>query len=212
MNSMNLPLLTHRVPISKRIFDLVLTVPGTIVMLPVMGVVALLVRITLGKPVIFSQKRPGLDNRIFTLNKFRTMNDAKDDMGELLPDAQRLTGLGRFLRSASLDELPELFNVLKGEMSLVGPRPLLISYLERYSAEQMRRQTVLPGMSGWAQVNGRNAISWEDKFKLDVWYVDHWSLGLDIKILWMTIGKVLNREAISAPGEATMSEFLGEKK
>ena len=212
MNSMNLPLLTHRVPISKRIFDLVLTVPGTIVMLPVMGVVALLVRITLGKPVIFSQKRPGLDNRIFTLYKFRTMNDAKDDMGELLPDAQRLTGLGRFLRSASLDELPELFNVLKGEMSLVGPRPLLISYLERYSAEQMRRQTVLPGMSGWAQVNGRNAISWEDKFKLDVWYVDHWSLGLDIKILWMTIGKVLNREAISAPGEATMSEFLGEKK
>ena len=212
MNLMNSPLLTHRIPFAKRAFDLILAIPGTLVLLPVMGVVALLVRVRLGTPVIFSQQRPGLNNRIFTLYKFRTMNDARDESGSLLPDRERLTGLGRFLRSASLDELPELFNVLKGEMSLVGPRPLLVSYLERYSAEQMRRQTVLPGITGWAQVNGRNAISWEEKFKLDVWYVDHWSVWLDVRILWMTIDKVWRREAISAPGEATMSEFLGEKK
>jgi len=212
MNLMDFPLLKHHVPFVKRAFDLILTVPGTLLMLPVMAVVALLVRVKLGTPVIFSQKRPGLNNRIFTLYKFRTMNDSKDESGALLPDSERLTGLGRFLRSASLDELPELFNVLKGEMSLVGPRPLLVSYLERYSSEQMRRQTVLPGITGWAQVNGRNAISWEEKFKLDVWYVDHWSVGLDIKILWKTVDKVWRREAISAPGEATMSEFQGEKK
>lgn len=188
-----------------------LTVPGTLLLLPVMLVVAILVRIKLGRPVIFAQKRPGLNCRIFTLYKFRTMNDARDGQGNLLPDADRLTRLGRFLRSASLDELPELFNILAGQMSLVGPRPLLISYLERYSPEQQRRQNVLPGLTGWAQVNGRNAISWEEKFKLDVWYVDHWSLGLDLKILWMTLGKVFNREAISAPGQATMGEFLGSK-
>ena len=212
MNSMTLPPATYHVPFIKRLFDLALAVPGTLLALPVIGIVAILVRIKLGSPVLFSQKRPGLNKRIFTIYKFRTMNDARDEHGTLLPDAVRLTGLGRSLRSASLDELPELYNVLRGEMSLVGPRPLLISYLERYSAEQMRRQNVLPGITGWAQVNGRNAISWEEKFKLDVWYVDHWSLWLDIKILWMTIGKVWKREAISAPGQATMAEFLGEKK
>jgi lipopolysaccharide/colanic/teichoic acid biosynthesis glycosyltransferase len=139
------------------------------------------------------------------------MNDACDEQGNLLPDAQRLTKFGRFLRSASLDELPELFNVLAGQMSLVGPRPLLISYLKRYSPEQLRRQNVLPGLTGWAQVHGRNAISWEEKFKLDVWYVDHWSVWLDIRILFMTINKVFRREAISAPGQATVGEFLGSQ-
>ncbi|MEN6570545.1 MAG: sugar transferase [Anaerolineaceae bacterium] len=206
---MTQPAVQYRVPFSKRAFDLVLTVPGTLLLLPVMLIVAILVRIKLGSPVIFAQKRPGLNCRIFTLYKFRTMNDARDDQGKPLPDAERLTRLGRFLRSASLDELPELFNILAGQMSLVGPRPLLISYLDRYTPEQLRRQNVLPGLTGWAQVNGRNAISWEEKFKLDIWYVDHWSLALDFKILWMTFSKVFNREAISAPGQATVGEFLG---
>lgn len=209
MIPMTQPAVQYRVPFSKRAFDLVLTVPGTLLLLPVMLIVAILVRIKLGSPVIFAQKRPGLNCRIFTLYKFRTMNDARDDQGKPLPDAERLTRLGRFLRSASLDELPELFNILAGQMSLVGPRPLLISYLDRYTPEQLRRQNVLPGLTGWAQVNGRNAISWEEKFKLDVWYVDHWSLALDLKILWMTFSKVFNREAISAPGQATVGEFLG---
>jgi lipopolysaccharide/colanic/teichoic acid biosynthesis glycosyltransferase len=183
-----------------------------IVLSPVIGLTALAVWIGLGSPVIFGQRRPGYRGKIFTIYKFRTMNDLHDDNGKLLPDAERLTQLGRFLRSASLDELPELFNVLGGQMSLVGPRPLLISYLERYSEEQARRHNVLPGITGWAQVNGRNALSWEDKFKFDVWYVDHWTLGLDIKILFMTIGKVFRREAINAPGQATSAEFLGFKK
>ncbi|HBF40741.1 MAG TPA: sugar transferase [Anaerolineaceae bacterium] len=200
-----------RVPFSKRAFDLLLTIPGSVLLLPVMLAVALLVRLKLGSPVLFAQKRPGLNCRIFTLYKFRTMNDACDEQGNLLPDAQRLTKFGRFLRSASLDELPELFNVLAGQMSLVGPRPLLISYLKRYSPEQLRRQNVLPGLTGWAQVHGRNAISWEEKFKLDVWYVDHWSVWLDIRILFMTINKVFRREAISAPGQATVGEFLGSQ-
>jgi lipopolysaccharide/colanic/teichoic acid biosynthesis glycosyltransferase len=215
MNSMTEQAVSYRVPFFKRAFDLILTIPGTVLVLPVMLVVAILVRIQLGKPVLFAQKRPGLNSRIFTLYKFRTMNDARDGQGNLLPDAQRITRFGRFLRSASLDELPELFNVLAGQMSLVGPRPLLISYLKRYSPEQLRRQNVLPGMTGWAQVHGRNAISWEEKFNLDVWYVDHWSVWLDIRILFMTIDKVFRREAISAPGQATMGEFLGtpsEKK
>lgn len=198
-----------RTPVSKRIFDLVLTLPLTLLLLPVMLLVGLAVWITLGWPVVFSQKRPGLNEKIFTLSKFRTMNNAVDENGNLLPDAQRLTRLGRFLRSASLDELPELFNVLAGNMSLVGPRPLLVSYLDRYTPEQSRRHEVLPGITGWAQVNGRNAISWEEKFKLDVWYVDHWSIWLDIKILFMTLNKVFRREAISAPGEATAPEFMG---
>lgn len=209
MISMTQPATQYRIPLSKRVFDLILTVPGTLLLSPVMLIVAIMVRIKLGSPVIFTQKRPGLNCRIFTLYKFRTMNDARDANGDLLPDAERLTRLGRFLRSASLDELPELFNILAGQMSLVGPRPLLISYLDRYTPEQMCRQNVVPGLTGWAQVNGRNAISWDEKFKLDVWYVDHWSLALDLKILWMTFGKVFNREAISAPGQATMGEFLG---
>ena len=198
-------------PLSKRIFDLCLTVPALILLSPLIGLVALSVWIGQGRPVIFGQKRPGYHAKIFKIYKFRTMRDLRDADGKLLPDAQRLTALGKFLRSASLDELPELFNVLRGEMSLVGPRPLLISYLERYSPEQSRRHNVLPGITGWAQVNGRNAISWEQKFVLDVWYVDHWSLGLDFKILLMTINKVFRREAINAPGQATMPEFLGDK-
>jgi len=209
MNWMSISETRFRVPLIKRAFDLLVTLPLTLLLTPVMLIVALLVRIKLGKPVLFSQKRPGLNCRIFTLYKFRTMNDARDAEGKLLPDGERLTRFGRLLRSASLDELPELFNVLAGQMSLVGPRPLLVSYLDRYTPEQRRRQNVLPGITGWAQVNGRNAISWEEKFALDVWYVDHWSLWLDIRILFMTFGKVFNREAISAPGEATMPEFRG---
>ena len=206
---MNTTRIKRKYPVSKRIFDLVLTVPMILLLLPVLGIVYLAVWITLGRPVVFSQKRPGLNEKIFTLTKFRTMNNAADENGKLLPDAQRLTRLGKLLRSLSLDELPELFNVLVGNMSLVGPRPLLISYLDRYTPEQARRHEVLPGITGWAQVNGRNAISWEEKFELDVWYVDHWSFLLDIKILYMTIGKVFCREAISAPGEATAPVFMG---
>ena len=204
--------ITQKVPTSKRILDLCLTVPALVILAPVIGLVALAVWIGLGSPVIFGQKRPGYKARIFTIYKFRTMRDLRDANGKLLPDIERLTGLGRFLRSASLDELPELFNVLRGEMSLVGPRPLLVSYLDRYSAEQSRRHDVLPGITGWAQVNGRNALTWEEKFKLDVWYVDHWSFGLDLKILFRTIDKVFRREAINAPGQATSAEFLGTKK
>ena len=201
-----------QVPFSKRAFDLIVTIPALIILSPLMGVLALLVWTGLGSPVIFGQRRPGYQTRLFTIYKFRSMRDIRDENGKLLPDAQRMTNLGRSLRSTSLDELPELFNVLKGEMSLVGPRPLLIAYLERYSAEQNRRHDVLPGLTGWAQVNGRNALSWEEKFALDVWYVDHWSFCLDIKILLKTIGKVLKREAINAPGEATSAEFMGTKK
>ncbi|MHC1740328.1 MAG: sugar transferase [Anaerolineaceae bacterium] len=203
---------TKKLPMSKRILDLCLTIPALVILSPVIGIVAICVWIDLGAPVVFGQNRPGYKTKIFRIYKFRTMRDLRDGNGKLLPDAQRLTKVGKFLRSASLDELPELYNVLRGEMSLVGPRPLLISYLERYSQEQNRRHDVLPGLTGWAQVNGRNALSWEDKFSLDVWYVDHWSLGLDLKILFMTIGKVLRREAINAPGQATSAEFLGTKR
>jgi sugar transferase EpsL len=201
-----------KLPISKRIFDLCLTVPALIVLSPFIGLTALAVRIGLGKPVIFGQDRPGYKGRIFKLYKFRTMKDLRDANGKLLPDAQRMTRLGKFLRSTSLDEWPELVNVLRGEMSLVGPRPLLIAYLERYTPEQSRRHDVRPGITGWAQVNGRNVLSWEQKFTYDVWYVDHWTFWLDIKILFMTVGKVLKREAISAPGQATSAEFMGSKK
>jgi len=197
------------IPVTKRIFDLAITLPGLIIILPILGLLALLVRIYHGRPVIFSQERPGYQGRPFNFLKFRTMTDARDAQGCLLPDAQRLTRLGSFLRSLSLDELPELFNVLRGEMSLVGPRPLLMQYLERYSPEQARRQYALPGITGWAQVNGRNAITWEEKFRLDVWYVDHWSLWLDIKILFITIWKVLRREGISQADHATAEEFKG---
>jgi lipopolysaccharide/colanic/teichoic acid biosynthesis glycosyltransferase len=199
------------IPRSKRALDLALTLAVLPVLLPVMGILALLVRVVHGKPVLFKQKRPGYRAQLFPLKKFRTMTDAHNAQGNLLPDAERMTRLGRFLRSYSLDELPELFNVLAGQMSLVGPRPLFKHYLERYSPEQARRHEVLPGITGWAQINGRNALSWEEKFKLDVWYVDNWSLMLDIKILLITIGKVLKREGISQPGHATAEEFMGNQ-
>jgi sugar transferase EpsL len=199
----------HPIPLSKRIFDLALTIPGLIAISPLLLVVALWVRITHGKPVIFCQPRPGYGGKPFQIYKFRTMTEARDHQGNLLSDTQRLTRLGLFLRASSIDELPELFNILRGEMSLVGPRPLLEQYLERYTPEQARRHHVLPGITGWAQINGRNALTWEDKFRLDVWYVDHWSLGLDIKILLLTFWKVLRREGISQPGHATAEEFRG---
>ena len=193
----------------KRIFDLLLAIPGTLVLLPFLLILAFLVRIFHGRPLFFSQLRPGLDGKPFRLYKFRTMTDARDRFGDLLPDIERMTPLGRFLRSTSLDELPTLWNVIKGDMSLVGPRPLLMEYLPLYSPEQNRRHDVWPGMTGWAQVNGRNAISWEDKFKFDVWYIENWSLWLDIKILWITFIKVFKREGISQEGHPTMEPFRG---
>jgi len=199
------------VPLSKRTLDLLITVPGVVLISPILGVIAIFVRVFLGKPVIFRQQRPGYRGRPFYVYKFRSMNEKRDARGELLPDEKRLTRLGHLLRSFSLDELPELFNVLRGEMSLVGPRPLLMQYLPRYSPEQARRHDVLPGITGWAQVNGRNALTWEEKFSLDVWYVDHWSLGLDIKILVITLWKALRREGISQPGHATAQEFMGNQ-
>jgi lipopolysaccharide/colanic/teichoic acid biosynthesis glycosyltransferase len=199
------------IPPSKRIFDLLATVLGLLVISPVLLVIALLIWIVHGMPILFRQKRPGYMGQPFFVYKFRTMNDRCTPDGSLLPDAERITSLGRFLRTLSLDELPELFNVLRGEMSLVGPRPLLMQYLERYSPEQARRHDVLPGITGWAQVNGRNALTWEDKFRLDVWYVDHWSFWLDIKILLLTLWKVLKAEGISQLGHATAEEFTGSK-
>lgn len=193
----------------KRALDLALTIPALILFAPLMLVIALVVRVTLGAPVLFRQVRPGLHGKPFTLYKFRTMTDARDAQGNLLPDAERLTRVGRFLRATSLDELPELFNVLRGEMSLVGPRPLLMQYLDRYTPEQARRHEVKPGITGWAQVNGRNAIAWEQKFALDVWYVGNLSLWLDLRIIALTAWKILTREGISQPGHATMEEFLG---
>lgn len=196
----------------KRLMDIVLALLGLVLLSPLLLLGALLVRLRLGKPVMFRQVRPGLDARPFTPLKLRTMNDARGPSGELLPDAERLTSVGRFLRATSLDELPELFNVLRGEMSLVGPRPLLMQYLDRYTVEQARRHQALPGMTGWAQINGRNNVSWEDKFALDVWYVDHWSIWLDLKILLLTPFKVLRREGINQPGNATAMEFMGSEK
>ena len=200
---------SHAVPLRKRLFDLILTVPGLIVISPLLAVIALAVRIGLGSPVLFRQRRPGLLGRPFVLYKFRTMSDEEDAEGNQMPDAVRLTRLGKILRSFSLDELPELLNVIKGEMSLVGPRPLLMRYLERYSEEQARRHEVLPGITGWTQVNGRNANTWEQKFEYDVWYVDHSSLRLDAKILLITLWKVLTREGINQLGQATAEEFMG---
>jgi sugar transferase EpsL len=199
-------------PVSKRIFDLILTSLGLILLSPFTLLTALSVRIFLGKPILFRQQRPGYKGRPFFIYKFRTMTAASDSAGNLLPDSQRLTRLGRFLRTLSLDELPELFNILRGEMSLVGPRPLLMEYLERYSSEQMRRHDTYPGLTGWAQVNGRNTITWQDKFALDVWYVDHWSFWLDIKIILLTLWKVIKREGISQPGQATTEYFMGNSK
>jgi lipopolysaccharide/colanic/teichoic acid biosynthesis glycosyltransferase len=195
----------------KRLFDFLASSLGLLLLAVPLAVLVLQVRRKLGSPVLFTQVRPGLHGKPFRMVKFRTMTDERDASGILLPDAQRLTPFGRFLRSSSLDELPELWNVLRGEMSLVGPRPLLMEYLSLYSPEQARRHEVRPGITGWAQVNGRNAISWEDKFKLDVWYVDNCSLLLDIKILWLTVKKVLVRDGISAAGEATMPRFEGDK-
>ncbi|WP_302471829.1 sugar transferase [Pseudomonas fakonensis] len=176
-----------------------------------MLVVALLIRRRLGSPVLFTQVRPGLGGKPFKMVKFRTMRDAVDSQGNALPDDQRMTPFGSFLRATSLDELPELWNVIKGEMSLVGPRPLLMEYLPLYSAEQYRRHEVRPGVTGWAQINGRNALSWEDKFKLDVWYVANRSFWLDLKIIFLTLKKVVRRDGISAAGEATMSKFSGNR-
>lgn len=196
----------------KRLFDFAFALLGLIALALPLLILIVLVRRKLGSPVFFRQVRPGLDGKPFEMVKFRTMTDERSPDGQLQPDAVRLTAFGRFLRSTSLDELPELWNVLKGDMSLVGPRPLLMEYLPLYSPEQARRHEVRPGVTGWAQVNGRNAISWEEKFELDVWYVDHQSLWLDIKILWLTVKKVLVRDGISAAGEATMSKFTGSKK
>lgn len=195
----------------KRIFDISVSVVTLLLLAPVMALVAWQIRRRLGSPVLFRQVRPGLNGKPFKMVKFRTMRDAVDAQGNPLPDSERLTPFGTFLRSTSLDELPELWNVLKGEMSLVGPRPLLMEYLPLYSAEQYRRHEVRPGVTGWAQVNGRNALSWEEKFKLDVWYVDNRSFWLDLKILLLTIKKVFIREGISGEGEATMSKFTGNK-
>jgi lipopolysaccharide/colanic/teichoic acid biosynthesis glycosyltransferase len=191
------------------LFDLALGVPILIILSPVIAVTALAIWLLEGRPIFFRQRRPGLGGKIFTVIKFRTMRSESDPNGQLLPDSIRLSRLGRLLRATSLDELPELWNILRGEMSLVGPRPLLVVYLERYSPAQARRHNVLPGLTGWAQVNGRNALSWDEKFRLDVWYVDHWSLRLDLKILWLTIWKVLKREGINQSGSDTAEEFMG---
>ena len=193
----------------KRLFDVVASFFGLLLLSPVIAVVAWQVRRKLGTPVLFRQVRPGLHGKPFEMIKFRTMKDACDAHGNPLPDSERMTAFGSFLRSSSLDELPGLWNVLRGEMSLVGPRPLLMEYLPLYNAQQYRRHEVRPGVTGWAQVNGRNALSWEDKFKLDVWYVDNRSIWLDVKIVFLTLKKVLIREGISADGEVTMSKFTG---
>jgi len=196
----------------KRLMDIAGALCGLLVLGPVILLLAVLVRVKLGSPVLFRQVRPGMDGRAFQMAKFRTMTDGRGTNGELLPDADRLTGFGQFLRSSSLDELPELWNVLKGDMSLVGPRPLLMEYLPLYSERQARRHEVRPGITGWAQVNGRNALSWDEKFELDVWYVENRTLWLDIKIIFLTIWQVIKRDGISEPGAATMSRFTGSNK
>jgi lipopolysaccharide/colanic/teichoic acid biosynthesis glycosyltransferase len=193
----------------KRCFDLALILLILPVYLPLMLMISLWVWYRIGTPILFSQQRPGKNGQIFRLYKFRSMTDSRNQAGRLLPDAERLTAFGRWLRSTSFDELPELWNVACGEMSFVGPRPLLVDYLDRYTPEQARRHEVVPGITGWAQVQGRNAISWEDRFRFDVWYVDHQSMRLDLEILWKTLGLVLRREGIRGRNEATMSEFLG---
>ena len=191
----------------KRLFDIVVGISWLVILSPVLLILVWIIRWQMGRPAFFKQIRPGLKEKPFTIYKLKTMTNDLSPDGKLLPDAERLTPLGRFMRSTSIDELPELFNILKGEMSLVGPRPLLMQYLDRYTPEQARRHDVKPGLTGWAQVNGRNAISWEEKFSLDVWYVDNWSFWLDLKIIGITIKKVLLREGIRAAGEATMPEF-----
>jgi sugar transferase EpsL len=212
MDMMSFIFLPPGVPFSKRLFDLIVSSVALLLLSPLLLGVTLWVWLSDGRPTLFRQPRPGYRGQIFLINKFRTMCCATDQKGNLLPDAERISALGRFLRASSIDELPELLNVFKGEMSIVGPRPLLVAYLERYSPEQARRHDVLPGITGWAQINGRNTLSWEDKFRLDVWYVDHWSFGLDLKILFLSVWKVLKREGISQPGQATMEEFKGSSK
>lgn len=193
----------------KRLFDILVSALAILIFAPLIVVLMLIVRVKLGAPVFFTQTRPGKDGKPFKMIKFRSMTNGKDAEGNLLPDDQRLPKFGKLLRSTSLDELPELFNVLKGDMSLVGPRPLLMQYLDRYTPEQRRRHEVRPGITGWAQVNGRNNVPWEERFKMDVWYVDHHNLLLDIKILWMTMLKVVKRSDVSQEGHATMTEFMG---
>jgi len=199
------------VPVKKRLLDIVVSGLVLLVLSPLIILISICVLIYHGKPILFRQIRPGYGGKPFVILKFRTMTDIRADSGLLLPDAERLTHLGKFLRATSLDELPEFFNVLRGEMSLVGPRPLLMQYLDRYTPEQARRHEVLPGITGWAQVNGRNTLTWEDKFHCDVWYVDHWSFSLDIKILLLTLWKALIREGINQPGQVTAEEFMGTK-
>ena len=196
----------------KRFFDIVLSLIAIIILSPIMLITALVVLLNLGSPILFRQTRAGLNGKPFAVLKFRTMLDASGADGKLLPDEKRLTSTGKALRESSLDELPQLFNVLVGDMSLVGPRPLPTAYLPRYSPRQSRRHEVKPGITGWAQVNGRNDLSWEEKFDLDVWYVDNWSLALDLRILFMTVGKAFKREGISAEGCATMPEFMGSEE
>lgn len=193
----------------KRILDIISSLLAIIILSPLLAVTAVLVKTKLGSPVLFKQERPGKDEKIFTLMKFRTMTDERDENGELLPDEVRLTKFGKFLRSTSIDELPELFNILKGDMSVIGPRPLLVEYIPRYNEHQHRRHEVRPGLSGWAQVNGRNTVSWEDKFNMDVEYVENYSMFMDIKILFMTIVNVLKHDGISSETSATMEEFMG---
>ena len=196
----------------KRLFDCVVAGGALVVLSPILLAVALLVRVKLGSPVLFRQQRPGLHGQPFMMMKFRTMGDAFDCDGQPLPDAERLTRFGRWLRTSSLDELPELINILRGDMSLVGPRPLLMRYLPLYSPEQARRHEVQPGLTGWAQINGRNALSWDEKFALDLWYVENRSFLLDVRILWLTALKVVKREGISSAGEATMPPFTGSSR
>ena len=195
----------------KRAFDVAVAGTALAAAAPVLGAAALCVRLSMGSPVLFKQKRPGKGGKPFEVLKLRTMSDARDPSGRLLSDQERLTRVGRFIRETSLDELPQLLNVVRGDMSLVGPRPLLMQYLERYSPEQARRHDVLPGITGWAQVNGRNAVAWDERFALDVWYVDHWSLKLDLEILARTLGAVVRRSGISEEGQATMTEFMGPR-
>lgn len=193
----------------KRILDIISSLLAIIILSPLLAVTAVLVKTKLGSPVLFKQERPGKDEKIFTLLKFRTMTDERDENGKLLPDEVRLTKFGKFLRSTSIDELPELFNILKGDMSVIGPRPLLVEYIPRYNEHQHRRHEVRPGLSGWAQVNGRNTVSWEDKFDMDVHYVDNYSFAMDVKILFMTVLNVLKKEGISSETSATMEVFMG---
>jgi lipopolysaccharide/colanic/teichoic acid biosynthesis glycosyltransferase len=198
-------------PLSKRIFDILVVILSLAILSPVILLTAVLVRVFLGSPILFRQQRPGHKGNPFTIYKFRTMRDRFAPDGSLLPDSERLTPLGRILRSLSLDELPELFNILRGDMSIVGPRPLLMEYLPLYSDEQARRHDVLPGLTGWAQINGRNAVDWPMRFALDVWYVDHWSFWLDVKIIFATAWRVIRRENVNQPGQATMEHFKGNK-